>query len=60
MKDLQIEVSRGLSMGPQREKFVRELDGLVAEQCILCGDHGIKQIDEPFIHGGDDMEEWAV
>jgi hypothetical protein len=27
---------------------------------ILCGDYGIKQIDEPFIHDTDDKEEWAI
>lgn len=47
IKDLQVEVSRGLSVGPQREKLVRELDGLMVEQCVLCGDLGIKAIDEP-------------
>jgi hypothetical protein len=60
IKDLQMEVSRGLSIGPQREKLVRELDGLVAEQCVLCGDLGIKTIDEPFIREGEDTGEWAV
>lgn len=60
IKDLQMEVSRGLSVGPQREKLVRELDGLVAEQCVLCGDLGIKAINEPFIREGEDTGEWAV
>ena len=31
IKDLQNEVSRGLSTGVKREKMIRELDGLVAE-----------------------------
>lgn len=60
IKDLQTEVNQGLSIGPQRQKLVAELDGLVAEQCVLCGDLGIKQIDEPFIHAGDDVEAWAI
>ena len=59
IKDLQVEVSRGLSVGPQREKLVRELDGLVAEQCVLCGDLGIKAIDEPFVRDGE-VDEWTV
>jgi tetratricopeptide (TPR) repeat protein len=60
IKDLQTEVNQGLSIGVQRQKQVQELDGLVAEQCVLCGDLGIKQIDEPFIHPGDDVEAWAI
>ncbi|KAK7890336.1 tethering complex subunit [Exophiala xenobiotica] len=60
IKDLQTEVNQGLSVGVQRQKQVQELDGLVAEQCVLCGDLGIKQIDEPFIHPGDDVEAWAI
>ena len=60
IKDLQTDVSQGLSVGPQRLKRVQELDGLVAEQCVLCGDLGIKQIDEPFIRPGDDVAEWAI
>ncbi|ETI23382.1 hypothetical protein G647_05183 [Cladophialophora carrionii CBS 160.54] len=60
IKDLQTEVNQGLSIGVQRQKLVAELDGLVAEQCVLCGDLGIKQIDEPFIHEGDDVDAWAI
>ncbi|RMZ89125.1 hypothetical protein DV736_g3647, partial [Chaetothyriales sp. CBS 134916] len=60
IKDLQAEASRGLSIGPQRQKLVAELDALVAEQCVLCGDIGIKQIDEPFVKDTDSAEEWAV
>ena len=60
IKDLQTEVNQGLNIGVQRQKLVAELDGLVAEQCVLCGDLGIKQIDEPFIHDGDDVNAWAI
>jgi vacuolar protein sorting-associated protein 18 len=60
IKDLQSEVNQGLSIGHQRQNLVAELDGLVAEQCVLCGDLGIKQIDEPFIHDGDDVAAWAI
>lgn len=31
VRDLQMEMNKGLSAGPQREKAIRELDGLVAE-----------------------------
>lgn len=27
---------------------------------ILCGDYAIKRVDEPFIHPGDDVAEWAL
>ena len=47
-------------MGPQRQQLIQELDGLVAEQCVLCGDLGIKQIDEPFVRETDDQSEWAI
>lgn len=60
IKDLQSDVSQGLSVGPQRLKMVQELDGLVAEQCVLCGDLGIKQVDEPFVKPTDNAEEWAI
>ncbi|KAF7513470.1 hypothetical protein GJ744_008764 [Endocarpon pusillum] len=60
IKDLQNEVSRGLSTGVKRENMIKELDSLVAEQCVLCGDYGIKQIDEPFIHDADDRDEWSI
>ena len=60
IKDLQNGVSRGLSTGVKRERMIRELDDLVAEACILCGDYGIKQIDAPFITGQDNAEEWAI
>ncbi|ETN40905.1 uncharacterized protein HMPREF1541_05185 [Cyphellophora europaea CBS 101466] len=60
IKSLQADVSQGLSVGPQRLKMVQELDGLVAEQCVLCGDLGIKQIDEPFIRDTDNVNEWAI
>lgn len=33
---------------------------LTYRDSILCGEYGIKQIDEPFIHAADDKEEWAI
>lgn len=32
MRDLQMEITKGMAAAPQREKNIRELDGLVAEQ----------------------------
>ncbi|PGH23404.1 hypothetical protein AJ80_02514 [Polytolypa hystricis UAMH7299] len=60
IRDLQVEMSKGTSAGPRREKVIRELDGLIAEACVLCGDYAIKQIDEPFISASDSRDEWAV
>lgn len=60
IKELQADVSQGLSVGPQRLKRVQELDGLVAEQCVLCGDLGIKSVDEPFVKDGEDRSKWAI
>jgi len=60
VKDLQNEVSRGLSTGPQREKMIKELDDTIAEACILCGDYAIKNIDASFLDAGDNAEEWAI
>ena len=37
-----------------------EGDKLTWYGSVLCGDYGIKQIDEPFIHDADDRDEWSV
>jgi vacuolar protein sorting-associated protein 18 len=60
IRELQAEVSKGLSVGPQRIKMVSELDGLVGEQCVLCGDLGIKTIEEPFVKEGEGRGEWVI
>ncbi|KAL9107841.1 MAG: hypothetical protein Q9227_007356 [Pyrenula ochraceoflavens] len=60
IRDLQNEVSRGVSVGAKREQMVQELDGLVAEACILCGEYAIKLIDEPFVLETDRAEDWTV
>ena len=60
IKDLQNEVSRGLSTGVKKEHMIRELDGLVAEACILCGEYSINQIDSPFVTANEDANEWAL
>jgi len=56
IKELQAQIGRG----GRREKEGRELDALVAGQCILCGDIAIKSIEEPFVTEADDREEWAI
>ncbi|KAL1954679.1 hypothetical protein VTO42DRAFT_831 [Malbranchea cinnamomea] len=60
IRDLQMEMNKGLAAGPQREKAIGELDGLVAEACILCGEYAIKQLDEPFIDPTEDKNEWSL
>ncbi|KAL9601709.1 MAG: hypothetical protein Q9219_002320 [cf. Caloplaca sp. 3 TL-2023] len=54
------ELQASIARGGRREREARELDALVAQQCILCGDYAIKQIDEPFVTGADDHDEWAL
>ncbi|KKK14266.1 hypothetical protein ARAM_006038 [Aspergillus rambellii] len=60
IRDLQTQLNGGNIPSSRREEIVRELDGLIAEACILCGDHAIKQIDKPFITSSDNVDEWAL
>ncbi|KAL4942639.1 hypothetical protein BDV06DRAFT_191705 [Aspergillus oleicola] len=60
IKDLQSQLNEGALTSSRREEIVKELDGLIAEACILCGDHAIKQIDKPFITVSDNVDEWAL
>ncbi|KAL9000009.1 MAG: hypothetical protein Q9169_001254 [Polycauliona sp. 2 TL-2023] len=54
------ELQASIARGGRREKEARELDALVAQQCILCGDYAIKMIEEPFVSEADDKNEWAL
>ncbi|KAL8829478.1 MAG: hypothetical protein Q9170_006150 [Blastenia crenularia] len=54
------ELQASIARGGRREREARELDALVAQQCILCGDYAIRQIDEPFVRESDDRNEWAL
>ncbi|KAL8927938.1 MAG: hypothetical protein Q9208_002013 [Pyrenodesmia sp. 3 TL-2023] len=54
------ELQASIARGGRREREARELDALVAQQCILCGDYAIKQIEEPFVSEADDHDEWAI
>lgn len=56
IRELQSQIGRG----GRREKEGRELDALVAGQCILCGELAIRAIEEPFVSEADDVEEWAI
>ncbi|KAJ6132099.1 Pep3/Vps18/deep orange [Penicillium samsonianum] len=60
IRDLQTQLSSGDISASRREEIVKELDGLIAEACILCGDHAIKQIDKPFIANSETAEDWAL
>jgi len=60
IRELQQEVQKGTKIGMERERLVRELDGLVAGACVLCGESAVKMVDEPFVTGSDDLEEWAL
>ncbi|KAL4807797.1 Pep3/Vps18/deep orange family-domain-containing protein [Aspergillus unguis] len=60
IRDLQFQLNEGAITASRREGIVKELDGLIAEACILCGDHAIKQIDKPFITSSDKVDEWAL
>ncbi|KAK1140226.1 tethering complex subunit [Aspergillus melleus] len=60
IRDLQAQLNKGDIGSARREEIVRELDGLIAEACILCGDHAIKQIEKPFITDSDRADEWAL
>ncbi|CAI4219541.1 unnamed protein product [Parascedosporium putredinis] len=60
IRELQVKISKGLVSGEKRDTMIAELDALVASACILCSDHAIKRIDEPFIGKDDDLTEWAL
>ena len=56
IRELQAQIGRG----GKREKEGRELDALVAGQCVLCGDLAIKSIEEPFVLETDGQDDWAI
>ncbi|KAG8623642.1 hypothetical protein KVT40_008618 [Elsinoe batatas] len=60
IKELQSEIGRGVVSGKKKERFIRELDSLVAGACVLCGEMAVKQIDLPFVTAADNREEWAI
>ncbi|KAF2756207.1 hypothetical protein EJ05DRAFT_493913 [Pseudovirgaria hyperparasitica] len=56
IRDVEMEVSKGTSVGAKREKLVKELDALVAGSCELA----VRLIDEPFTTSADNKDEWAL
>jgi len=60
IRECQVAISKGMVSGQRKEEMVRELDALVAAACILCGEHAIKLVDEPFVSAQDDISEWAL
>ncbi|KAK4172230.1 putative vacuolar membrane protein [Triangularia setosa] len=60
IREIQGLIGKGVVKGERRERVVRELDGLVADACILCSDYAIRRINEPFVAPGEDLEEWAL
>ncbi|OLN87856.1 Vacuolar protein sorting-associated protein 18-like protein [Colletotrichum chlorophyti] len=60
IKDLQVQISKGLVNGAKREAMITELDSLVASACILCSDFAIKRINEPFVTPQDNLNEWKI
>ncbi|KAL1995295.1 hypothetical protein VTN49DRAFT_1482 [Thermomyces lanuginosus] len=60
IRDLQAQLSNESTSAAKRERIIRELDSIIAEACVLCGDHGIKQIEKPFVTAEDDVDEWRV
>ncbi|CAF9919406.1 MAG: hypothetical protein GOMPHAMPRED_001791 [Gomphillus americanus] len=59
IKELQVSIGRG-TVGPKRDREVKELDQLVGKECILCNDYAIKLIDSPFVSDQDDQTEWDL
>ncbi|XP_047507228.1 vacuolar protein sorting-associated protein 18 homolog isoform X1 [Pieris napi] len=57
-----VELSTVTSSGlPLREVLRSEIDDIVASECVLCGEHMIASIDQPFIADQDwdrVMKEW--
>ncbi|KAE8331879.1 Pep3/Vps18/deep orange family-domain-containing protein [Aspergillus sergii] len=60
IRDLQSQLNKSDISSSRREEIVKELDGLIAEACILCGDHALKHIDKPFITASDAVDDWAL
>ena len=46
--------------GKRSPSVKRSSPDIALANSILCGDLAIKAIDEPFISGADDSEEWAI
>ncbi|KAF9875540.1 hypothetical protein CkaCkLH20_06921 [Colletotrichum karsti] len=60
IRELQVQISKGLVSGTRREAMITELDSLVASACILCSEFAIKRINEPFVTPQDNLNEWRI
>ncbi|KAJ5908446.1 hypothetical protein N7495_001128 [Penicillium taxi] len=60
IRELQAKLSKGDISTSRREEIVKELDVVIAEACILCGDHAIKLIDKPFVNASETENEWSL
>ncbi|RDA83173.1 hypothetical protein CP532_4937 [Ophiocordyceps camponoti-leonardi (nom. inval.)] len=60
IRELQVQIHKGLVSGPRREAVAAELDSLVASACILCSELAIRRIDEPFVTSNDSPDDWAL
>ncbi|TLD32730.1 hypothetical protein PspLS_00414, partial [Pyricularia sp. CBS 133598] len=60
IKELQVQISKGLVSGTKKAELIAELDALVAAACILCSEYAIKRIDEPFIRAEEEKTGWAL
>ncbi|KAF7550211.1 hypothetical protein G7046_g8082 [Stylonectria norvegica] len=60
VRELQMQIHKGLVSGAKRDAVVAELDSLVASACILCSDLAIKRINEQFITPDDDRDAWVL
>lgn len=60
IRELQDLTTKDLPKGEVRDKIIAELDGLIAESCILCSDFAIKKIDMPFVLPTESLDSWAL
>ncbi|KAI8220401.1 Vacuolar protein sorting-associated protein 18 [Colletotrichum sp. SAR 10_77] len=60
IRELQVQISKGLVSGAKREAMITELDSLVASACILCSEFAIKRVNEPFVTPQDNLNEWKI
>jgi len=43
-----------------RVKAMEEFDGVVAGECVLCGDLMVKSVDLGFASEGNELEGWRI
>lgn len=65
VRTLQDQVSREekATKGEESKQLARlrdELDGIIAAECILCGEAMIRAVDRPFVQPDDDLASWSL